>query len=519
MPFPIAPGLPFHAPDFTVLEQGGVFVAVDRLRAHWISTNRAGLRALRLLPGRTLDEAAPLFAAAQALPVEESARRLSRFASELARREFLSTSPIDADPATRGDSLRPVRLHEVWVVTNFECNLSCRHCYAWERVAADRRRIPAETLAAMMDDCRTLGAEIFYLTGGEPLMRDDLPGLVEAATRRSRAVLFTNGTLVTDALAAGLAAHRDRLVVQVSLEGPDEASNALLRGRGAFDRAVAGIRKLLAAGIRVGVSSTPTTQTAPFVPGLTRLLATLSEGGRSVEYHHIIYVLDEGNARKGTTAKLAAGALADVIVRCGEVVRQLRREGVRTPLRIANEKIFDAIASNGPRKDLCGAGATILGINAAGTLCPCATTMADPRRALGDLLAADGRYEAGTIGRLWREGAAARRVRAYTALSGDPGAAGDYRRFHGGGCWCHAPDPQGDIPGQNPFFPMYEMLTERAILRCATKDVPQDDPAIGSPHPAIFRAMARTRIACAGMRKTADLSRQGLDNGYCICFP
>jgi hypothetical protein len=30
--------------------------------------------------------------------------------------------------------------------------------------------------------------------------------------------------------------------------------------------------------------------------------------------------------------------------------------------------------------------------------------------------------------------------------------------------------------------------------------------------------MARTRISCAGVRKTADLSALGMDNGYCICF-
>ncbi len=518
MPFPIVSGLPFHVPAFSVLERDGVFVAVDRLRANWISLNRAGLEALWLLPGRTPAEAARAFAAKQHLPLDEAERLLSIFTTGLAHREFLSTSPIDDDPTTRGEAIRPLQLREVWVATNFECNLSCRHCYLWDRVSSDRRRVSTDALLAMMDDCRALGTEVFYLTGGEPLMRGDLLALVEGATRRSRAILFTNGTLVTDAVASALAIHRDRLVVQVSIEGPDEASNALVRGQGSFDRAMGGIRRLLAAGIRVGVSSTPTNLTAPFVPALTRLLATFSENGRSVDYHHIICVLDAGNARKEGAAELSAETVAGVIEICGEAVRQAGVEGTRTRLKITNEKIFDAIASNGPRKDLCGAGSTILGINADGTLHPCATTMGDSRYALGNLLDDDGGYAPGTIGRLWLEGAPARRVRGFTALSGGHGPAEDYRRFHGGGCWCHAPDPEGDIAAQNPFFRMYEALTEKAIIQCATKEVPPDDPAIASPEPKIFRAMARTRIACAGTRKTADLSRLGLDNGYCNCF-
>jgi MoaA/NifB/PqqE/SkfB family radical SAM enzyme len=518
MTFPIDPAPTFHAPPISVLERNGVFVAVDRRRANWIALNEAGLRALRALSGRTLDEAGRRFASGQALPPSEADRMLESFSRELCMKGFLSDGPIDDEPATRGESIRPDRLHETWIVTNFECNLSCRHCYARGRVEADRRRISADALLAMMDECRALGTETFYLTGGEPLLREDLPALVEGATRRSRAILLTNGTLVTERVAADLAAHRERLVVQVSLEGPDDAGNALLRGPGAFDLAMAGIRRLLAARVRVGVSSTPTARTAPFLPELTRRLATLSENGRGIDYHHIIYLLDQGDARRtGVLAPSPAG-MCDVIAACGDEVRRLRREGIPTRLSVTNEKIFDAIASNGPRKDLCGAGCTILGINADGTLHPCATTMADRRHELGGLLDGNGRYSPGTIRRLWLEGDAARRVRSFTALSGPEPPDGDYRRFHGGGCWCHAPDPEGDIAAQNPWFPMYEAMTEAAILKCATTDLSPDDDAAGSPVPRILRAMARTRIPCAGARKSADLSRLGLDHGYCICF-
>jgi MoaA/NifB/PqqE/SkfB family radical SAM enzyme len=92
----------------------------------------------------------------------------------------------------------------------------------------------------------------FYLTGGEPFLRADLFDLVAGATMRSKAILFTNGTLLSPAHAGRLAAHRERLVVQISLEGPHEASNALLRGKGSFAAAMEGIRHLLRAGVRVG---------------------------------------------------------------------------------------------------------------------------------------------------------------------------------------------------------------------------------------------------------------------------
>ena len=518
MAFPITPGGRFFAPDFIVREKDGAFVAIDRDRANWICLNRSGMEILHALPGKTVTEAASACVAAGFLPPEEPENTLRKFTAALARKEFLSTEPITGELVARAEILNPEKLHEVWIVTNFECNMSCRHCYTYERVANDRRRVGKNALLAMMDECRRLGAEVFYLTGGEPLLREDLLDLIEGATHRSRAILFTNGTLISTERAKHLSRYRERLVVQVSLEGPDEETNAVLRGKNSFARAMEGIHNLLREGVRVGVSSTPTPQTASRIPELTRLLAGISVGRHGVDYHHIIYVVHAGNAREGDTAKLSAVDLIDVVTGCKEAIRQAKREGGKTRLKITNDKIFEAIASNGPRKDMCGAGYTILGINADGMLHPCATTMHDTSFNLGYLLDERGDYLPGEIGRLWRESAAVQRIRSFTVLPRDGGKVADLRFFHGGGCWYHMQDQRGDIKAEHPFYAAYESLTEKAILHVATKDIPEGDTARRAKRPKIYSSMARTRISCAGVRKTGDTSRQGIDNGYCICF-
>ena len=518
MAFPLSPEGRFFVPGHIVREKDGAFVAIDRDRANWICLNGCGLKILHTLPGQTASEAASACVAAGLLPPEEAENALRRFTADLARKEFLSTEPITEELVVRGGILNPEKLHEVWIVTNFECNMSCRHCYTYERVANDRRRVGKDALLAMMDECRELGAEVFYLTGGEPMLREDLLDLIEGATRRSRAILFTNGTLVTAERSKDLSRFRERLVVQVSLEGPDEETNAVLRGKDSFARAMGGIRNLLREGVRVGVSSTPTPQTASRIPDLTRFLAGITEGRHGVDYHHIIYVVHAGNAREGDTARLSAADLIDVVTGCKEAIRQAKQEGVKTRLKITNDKIFEAIASNGPRKDMCGAGYTILGINADGMLTPCATTMHDTSYNLGYLLDVRGDYVPGEIGRLWRESAAVKRIRSFTVLPRDGGKVTDFRFFHGGGCWYHMQDPRGDIKAEHPFFAAYEALTEKAILHVATKDIPEDDRAKGANRPKIYSSMARTRIACAGVRKTRDESTLGIDNGYCICF-
>lgn len=104
----------------------------------------------------------------------------------------------DAPPDAAGGDHVP---HVVaWNLTR-RCNLECAHCY----IAAG----PAETAAAELTtpECLRIADEIlalnpapmFILSGGEPLLRDDLETIAAHATARGATVVVgTNGTLLTD---------------------------------------------------------------------------------------------------------------------------------------------------------------------------------------------------------------------------------------------------------------------------------------------------------------------------------
>ncbi|NIP80753.1 MAG: radical SAM protein [Gemmatimonadetes bacterium] len=87
-----------------------------------------------------------------------------------------------------------------WNLTR-RCNLACAHCYIaagdWharddDLTTAECRRIADEILAL------NPGA-MFVLSGGEPLLRDDLEAIAEHATAGGATVVVgTNGTLLTD---------------------------------------------------------------------------------------------------------------------------------------------------------------------------------------------------------------------------------------------------------------------------------------------------------------------------------
>jgi cyclic pyranopterin phosphate synthase len=100
------------------------------------------------------------------------------------------------------------------------CNLRCRYCmpeddYTWLPRAS---LLSFEELARIARLFAALGAGKIRLTGGEPLLRRDLAGLVARIRREPRVreiALTTNGTLLADHAGALRAAGLDRVTISL----------------------------------------------------------------------------------------------------------------------------------------------------------------------------------------------------------------------------------------------------------------------------------------------------------------
>jgi len=88
-----------------------------------------------------------------------------------------------------------------WNLTK-RCNLRCAHCYlsAGERDAGGVDELSTGECLRVVDElCTVNPAAILVLSGGEPLLRKDLPGIARYASQKGMMVVVgTNGTLLTD---------------------------------------------------------------------------------------------------------------------------------------------------------------------------------------------------------------------------------------------------------------------------------------------------------------------------------
>jgi len=199
----------------------------------------------------------------------------------------------------------------VWNCTK-QCNLRCVHCYATATPGPAPDELTGDEARAMIDDLGRFGSPVILFSGGEPLMRPDILDLIAHARGAGlRAVVSTNGTLITRELADQLA-ERGLSYVGVSLDGMKAVHDKFRGVEGAFEQALAGIRNCQAVGVKVGLRFTLNKQNLADLPGIFDLIER--EGIPRVCFYHLVYTGRGDKLREATLTGDETRATVDLIM-------------------------------------------------------------------------------------------------------------------------------------------------------------------------------------------------------------
>jgi sulfatase maturation enzyme AslB (radical SAM superfamily) len=133
------------------------------------------------------------------------------------------------------------------------CNLECRHCFiSCSPHNHTFRFLDLATVRRHLEESVRLGVKEYYFTGGEPFLNRDMVAILELTLRFGPATVLTNGTVFKEEWLERL--HRAEadspysLEFRLSIDGYTAAENDPIRGPGTFDRALRGVRQLVAHG-------------------------------------------------------------------------------------------------------------------------------------------------------------------------------------------------------------------------------------------------------------------------------
>ncbi|MGF1598752.1 MAG: radical SAM protein [Acidimicrobiales bacterium] len=145
----------------------------------------------------------------------------------------------------------------LWFYSNFHCNLACTYCLTESAPRSPRRELGAERILDLARQAVELGFTDFGVTGGEPFLLPDLPGLLIELGQLRPTVALSNGTVLGPERLTRLAPLAELPVaIQISLDAPTPERNDDLRGPENFAKVLDAIPRLVDLGIRVRVATT-----------------------------------------------------------------------------------------------------------------------------------------------------------------------------------------------------------------------------------------------------------------------
>jgi radical SAM protein with 4Fe4S-binding SPASM domain len=185
------------------------------------------------------------------------------------------------------------RLDTIHFNATKSCNLGCVFCYD-NAVRGKTENLPLDVVRTVAEDAAALGARRVILSGGEPMARADWRDVASIFDAQNMEVsLATNGTLITDDVAAFLATLR-QVTISISVDGDHENHDRLRRQEGALARTLSGLESLHRAGLKFDINATLSRDNVTDVPFLTRLarnygcsvrLSLLHPNGRATSMH------------------------------------------------------------------------------------------------------------------------------------------------------------------------------------------------------------------------------------------
>jgi 12,18-didecarboxysiroheme deacetylase len=191
----------------------------------------------------------------------------------------------------------------VWNVTR-RCNLKCVHCYSNSQNVQYSDELDTDEGKRLISDLASFGCPVILFSGGEPLMRKDLPELIQFAVDKGmRAVISTNGTLITEEKAR-IFRKTGLSYVGVSIDGTRETHDRFRGVSGAYDASLRGIRNCQEAGIKVGLRFTMTKGNYSEIPRIFDLLE--EKNIPRACFYHLVYsgrgsaLVDEDLSHTGT---------------------------------------------------------------------------------------------------------------------------------------------------------------------------------------------------------------------------
>lgn len=141
------------------------------------------------------------------------------------------------------------RIETVYLILTNRCNLKCKHCCVNAENSTDNifhMEMDTNTFKMAIDKVIQCAPDRIIISGGEPMLREDFIEILQYIRKNYKGIinLSTNALLINSSNVKEIVKNVDRM--DISIDGVDEETCSVIRGKGVFDRVIKAIKLLKA---------------------------------------------------------------------------------------------------------------------------------------------------------------------------------------------------------------------------------------------------------------------------------
>lgn len=480
----------FYIPQTMNLRDRAIQYVMDPEGPNWIATDSRGAYILaRVREGLPINVIVQRYGAEAHLDNAKAWLHVHSFLLDALRAQLISPVPIERRPYEgRAAYLKPEKLRELWLHTNNSCNLTCTHCLVSSSPQADRG-LTTDKLKNIIDQAVDCGVERFYFTGGESFVRPDIFELIDYITRQKNLelIILTNATLFQGERLQKLdAMSRDRLRLQISIDGARPETNDRFRGKGTFNQIREGTINVTRLGFPVSLTTVVNRENLDEIPQITDFV---KEWG--AQSQHLMWMHRRGRVME---THLQSFPSNDELI---SMVRRTKQRAEALGVAIDNIESVKLRINGRPfvKYDLGNQCWDSLCVYSDGTVYPSAATANHRPLAAGVV-------NNGNLRKIWQESGVAQRFREATVLDKRFPVDDPFKFILGGGDIEHSyffslqRNGDGDLHAPDPYYEVHKAIAHDVMFDLADAKRRAFNRRSGFDAPIIFHAMGDGAIAC-----------------------
>ena len=177
--------------------------------------------------------------------------------------------------------------HAQWLITR-KCNYRCAGCNVWKE--QDPRELETSEIKKGLDILKKTGIVDLVLSGGEPLLRDDIGEILDYASKSFITTIIDNGSLAAEKIDA----LRNVDFVAISIDSLDESKNDCMKDApGSWKKAMEAVELLQNEGINVSVTPTISQKNMYEIVDITKYFTQ-----KGIPVWYCLYSYDISNGEK-----------------------------------------------------------------------------------------------------------------------------------------------------------------------------------------------------------------------------